>query len=141
MFKGIILIIIGLVFSIFTYKNMRDERALEERGKTAVVQPLEEYTKKTKKKSGSVSYEADLRFETEAGQTITVTRTLPVDLLNRILTGQNVEVLYLPDSPRVVRFGHEGKATAGEIAFGLVFIAIGIFLFRRGLNAPVARND
>lgn len=140
MFKPLILILVGLVYALFSAKGMLDDRSLAQRGKSATIQPLEKYTKETKKSSHLVSYKADLTFETESGEKVTVTRTLPDGLLQQLTSGEEVQIRYLPDNPTVARLSHEGQGRGADIGVGVLVLAFGIFWFRRTLNAPVARN-
>ena len=136
MFKPLLLIIAGLAYAGFSAKHLLDDRALEQRGKTAVVQPLPEYTQTTTKKFNTpdrVQHSANITFETEAGETITVTKSLSADLISQLASARPVSIRYLPDNPRVTRLGNEGKSDGSNIGIGVLMLIIGGFWFRRVL--------
>lgn len=139
MMKPFVVMLIGFVFTIVGINNAIDDRAFEQHGKEAVIQPLEKYTQVTEKQgvsTRSVKYEGDLTFLTEDGQTITVHKHIPEPLLQDLISGKKVTISYLSDKPEKNRFGTEqGIIGAGEIwFFGLVFI-IGLIWFRKKSKA------
>ena len=141
MFKAFLLMLFGLGFAGVAGKNMMDDRALAERGRDAVVLPIEGYTEKTYKRSNRVEYEADVRFVVESGETVTTHKRLTAELLNRFAQNQPVSIRYLPDNPKVNRIGVEGKAGGADIGIGIVAFVIGLFWFLRASKAPSRLND
>jgi hypothetical protein len=141
MFKAFLLMLFGLGYAGFSVKNMMDDSALAERGKTAVVQPIEAYSKTTYKRTNRVEYDADISFVTDSGATVTTRKRLTVELLDRFALNQPVSIRYLPDNPKVNRIGVEGKAGGLDIGLGLLAFVIGFFWFRRASNAPSRLKD
>jgi hypothetical protein len=143
MFKPLILILIGLLYGGASARQLWEARALDERGKDAIVEPIEKYTQITKSRyntADQVSYETDVSFRTESGERITVRRTLNVDLINKFATRQPVMIRYLPDNPKVTQLGAEGASGMGEVVIGAIIALIGVFWFRSRINAPFNRD-
>lgn len=139
MLKPFFVMLIGLVFTVVGIKRSMDDKAFEKRGKEAVVQPLESYTRITRKQgvsTRSVEYKGNLTFVTDSGQSVTVEKSIPEALLQDLQSGRKVVILYLPDDPYKNRFGTElGIVGAGEVwFFGSVFL-VGLVWFRIRLKS------
>lgn len=137
MFKPLILILLGVVYAGYSAKHLMDDRALEQHGKMAVVEPIAQYTQTTHKKGLSErrEYDANVTFKTESGETVTVKKKLSVDLIEQFASGGRVSIRYLPENPRVTRLGAEGKMSGVDIGMGLLALIGGVFWFRRNLYA------
>lgn len=135
MLKPIAVFLFGLALTAISIKDTIDDRAFEDRGKTAVVDPIDHYTEVTKKRRNtveSVSYKADLTFHTESGQAITVNKKISEEALQNFQAGRPVTIRYLPDNPLNTRLGNETRlGGAGSIGFWTLIALVGAFWFRR----------
>jgi Protein of unknown function (DUF3592) len=144
MFKAILLAFIGLVWTVFAVGSMLDGKALASRGKTTQIQPMEKIVQTTRKKwnqADRVSYEGEVQFTTEAGQTVSVKKSLSRELTNRIIQEQAVQVRYLPDKPTTARLEDEKGATGVDISVGVAILLVGGLWFRKKLYEKPRFND
>jgi hypothetical protein len=114
MLKPAAIMLIGIALMAFGIKRTADDGAFEQRGREAPVKLAAGYTEVTTKKGGSIhsiTFEANLTFTAENGQTVTVHKRVPRPLLEDLLAGRQVTISYLPDDPRNNRFGTQRKPT------------------------------
>lgn len=144
MFKAILLALVGLSYAIFSIVSMLDGKAVASRGKTTQIEPLETVTEVTRKKRNypdQVSYEGEIRFVTEEGQTVTVKKSLPASLIESMMQGNPVLIRYLPDKPTKTRLEGEKSADAVDVAVGTVVLLLGGIWFRKKLlEKPTFRD-
>ena len=133
MTKPAVIMLIGICLMAFGAKRTVDDSAFEQRGKEAPVRLSNGYTEVTRKRGvsiRSITYEADLTFIAEGGQTIAVHKSVPEPLLQDLLSGKQVMIGYLPDDPHNNRFGTEqGPSGVGWLWFSAFVFMVGLIWF------------
>ena len=142
MLKPLILVIAGLMTVGFSTRNMLNERALASHGKEATVEPVAGYTKTVHKNRNTTTtrIDADVTFQTEAGERITVNKGLSREQLSKLASGQPVSIRYLPESPRTTRLEGEPPWGWNMIGIGGMVLALGAFWLWRTTRAPIRRD-
>jgi hypothetical protein len=80
---------------------------------------------------GVVKQSLQVKFKTAAGPLVIVERYVPLDIVARLLKGEQVEIVYLPDNPpRFVSKGEELPLGIGWLLAGLLAIAVFAFSLR-----------
>jgi hypothetical protein len=130
MTKPAVIMLIGIVIMAFGIKRTVDDSAFEQRGREAPVQLSNGYTEVTTKQGvsiRSIAYEADLTFVAEGGRTIAVHKSVPLPLLQDLVSGKQVMIGYLSDDPHKNRFGTEREPSGmGWLWFSAVVFMIGL---------------
>jgi Protein of unknown function (DUF3592) len=131
--KPILLMLAGIACASWGIIHTIDDKAFNERGKEAAVKPIEQYTEITKKKYGqpeSTRYEVFLTFTTEDGQSVSVRKSISLQLLQDLVSGKKVTITYLPEDPEKNRFDHERKAIGtGMLWFSSALFLVGLIWF------------
>lgn len=99
----ILLIWAWLVYS-FAAQHIDSARQFTERGETtlATVVSKEYERKRTVDGEMFTLYLLDLRYETQAGEAISITQSVTVFEYNRIETGDTIDIIYLRDAPEII---------------------------------------
>ena len=99
---------IGLLGTVMSCVQRRDDSAFDLYGKKALadlVNSVEQVTRKRNNYPTEVSYNADLTFKTEDGETVTARHVqLDRDKVDALRAGGRLELVYLPKKPTKVRF-------------------------------------
>jgi hypothetical protein len=61
-----------------------------------------------------------VKFKTEAGNQVVVERYVPIAIVDRLVKGEHVEIVYLPDNPP--RFIYKGE----QLPMGWLWLLFGI---------------
>ena len=136
MLKAILLALLGLSYTIFSIVSMLDGRALDARGRTAQIEPLETVTEITRKRNNQpyrISYEGQVRFVTAGGQAVSVKKTLEGPQIEDMMQGKPVLIRYLPDKPTTARFESEKGSGGLDVAIGAIVLLAGGMWFRKKL--------
>lgn len=120
-------IIAGVASLVIGFQERSRIAHLREAGKTAVVEPIVDYTERTRR--GSKTYSANFIFTTDKGQRIEQRHTFPGELLTDFENGTPVTVRYDPDSPSEFMFeAEEGSLLPYLMGIGFIVAA---FVFIR----------
>jgi hypothetical protein len=136
MLKALALTLIALVYTVGAIISMLDGRALEARGKDAVIEPMETVTEITRtraKQTVMVSYEGRIRFETDDGRPVEVKKYIPAPLLDDLANGKPVLIRYLPDKPTTARLPGDQGSDSVDVAIGSIFLLAGGMWVRKKL--------
>jgi hypothetical protein len=137
MLKTIAIVILGIGYTLYAIIDVLDGKALDSRGLNVQIEPMERITEVTRKKSNlpvDVSYEGNVTFITEAGQSVTVKRHLSASVVEKITQGRPVLIRYLPDNPTKARLEGEKGAGTSDIVIGFVVSVAGFLWFRKKLD-------
>jgi hypothetical protein len=136
MLKALLLTLLGLSYAGFSVVSVFDGRALDSRGKTTQIEPVERLTETTYKKRNTpdrLSYSGEISFVTEEGKTVKVKKTLPASLIESVMQGKPVQIRYLPDRPTTTRLEGEMGSGAVDVAVGSIVLLFGGLWFRKKL--------
>jgi hypothetical protein len=120
-------IIVGIASLVIGFQERSRIAHLREVGKSAVVEPIVDYTERTSR--GSKTYSANFIFTTDKGQRIERRHTFPGELLTDFENGTPVSVIYNPDGPADFMFESE-EASLLPYLMGIGFI-VAAFVFIR----------
>lgn len=119
-------------FMVSGYIEDRGElRQVRSAGKSAVVDPITQYTETRRK--GSSTYSADFSFRTEDGRAVKARKSFPSEVLEAMKRGDPVGIHYLPGNPSAFRFDAE-KSDTFILLFGIGAAVVGVFLVWVGLR-------
>ena len=126
MWKALLWTFIALVFTVVSIASLIEGRAMDARGKTTNIERPEKITKETHKKRNRlkrITYSGEIQFVTESNESVTVKKSLPVELVEKIQRGEPVSIRYLPDKPTTTLLEGEKPARPAQIAiaFGVSF--------------------
>lgn len=128
---AVLAIIIGFVSLGFSFGEWREYRTIDKRGIEATVATPNTY-KRIKQRFGD-NYKVDLKFKTESGNMINVSRLVSRAVIDQFESGQIVKVKYLPEDTSMLRVaGDSNKDMWLAVAFGLFFLGVGVVMFRGG---------
>jgi hypothetical protein len=136
MLKALLLMLLGLSYTGFSVVSVLDGRALDSRGKTTQIAPVEKLMETTYRKRNTPdrhSYSGEISFLTEQGQTVTVKKTLPASLVEAVVQGRSVQIRYLPDKPTTTRLEGEMGSGAVDVVVGAIALLLGGLWFRKKL--------
>ena len=103
-----------------------DERALSDRGLTAVVFPTTTF-QESKSWLGS-TYMATVSFKTAQGEIVSQRRGVSPEVMALFRAGQPVSVSYLPNDPTTLRLQAMRSQSVSTLLYGVVCLAIGFAL-------------
>ena len=118
---------IGLIGTAMSCSQRHDDSAFDLYGKKALAEPVDHVQQVTRTRNNyptEVSYNADLTFKTEEGETVTAKHVqLDQDKLATLRAGGRVELVYLPRKPTKVRFpGWVPEPASSTASLFLVFL-------------------
>lgn len=128
-------LLLGLAKDCYT-----ENKAFRLHGQKALIEPIDKYTvtttTRTSKRTGKVvsetkKNEVDAYFMTADNRRVHITRTMPVDVADRLIRGQPVEITYVSNSPDKIRYDPEPASTGAALVSALLIMAFSLF-FRRG---------
>lgn len=126
MFRGLA-IFAGVASLVIGYQERSRLDHLRQAGVAAVVDPITDYTERSRR--GSKTYSAEFTFTTEAGQKIQRRQPFPGELLADFENGTPVIVRYDPSSPSDFMFeADEGSLLPYLMGVGFIVAA---FVFIR----------
>jgi Protein of unknown function (DUF3592) len=123
----VLAIIAGLASLVIGYQERSRISHLRETGLSAVVEPIVDYTERSRR--GSKTYSANFIFTTDKGQRIEQRHTFPGELLTDFENGTPVTVRYDPSSPSDFMFDAEESPLLPYL-MGIGFI-VAAFVFIR----------
>jgi hypothetical protein len=117
--KKVLGILVGLVFVVVGFNARSDINRIKATGKTAVVQPIDGYTKRKS------TYTAEFTFVTDSGQKITKKQSFPGELVKDFEASTPVNVVYNPANPSEFVFEKETPSWFLVVAgFGVAIAAL-----------------
>jgi len=133
------LVILGGVLAYTGFGEARTARAMAEHGKAAVAEITAIRSKETSFSGKDQAYKADIRFQTENGQSASVTVVIPVGLGSNIRAdgkGGSVPIRYLPENPSKIALGEppDNSILSFILAFVMILAGAGLFALDRWRN-------
>ena len=121
------------------WDGFTENRAFADRGRRALVDPVEGYTARTTTTTNPVgmvvneqtSNSAELFFHIDDGRRVRVNRVVPDDVLPKLVAGADVYLEDLPEDPEGARFAGYARAPLGATAAGLLALAVTVLLWRK----------
>lgn len=141
MLKALVVMLVGLFYGGFAVVSVLDGRALDARGKTTRIEPIEKLTETTYQRGKTpvgVSHSGEISFVTDDGQTVTVKKGLSVPQVEALTQGRPVQIRYLPDKPTTTRLEGEVGSTVTDIVIGAIAFLLGGLWFRKKLHEQPA---
>jgi hypothetical protein len=124
-------IVIGFVSLGFSFGEWREERKIDKQGVEATVATPSTY-KRIKQRFGD-NYKVDLKFNTESGNMVTISRLVSRGVIDQFESGQIVKLRYLSEDASMVRVaGDSNKDMWLALAFGVFFLCVGVVMLRGG---------
>ena len=124
-------ILSSLIAFSMSWSGFVENREFSAQGQRALVEPLEQYTERTTttKKLGipvgeSKLHTAEIFFTTLDDRRVQVDRGIPDDVLAAFLSGKDVYIEYLSETPTTTRF--EGHAARPFLAASIGFLIGGV---------------
>lgn len=140
---GLFIFISALTIVGFGWSTHHTKQAFKDHGKIAIVEPIGKYQEVTKTKGGKVVevyYTADLQFNTEAGQHITIHRSFSNEMLEKFKAGEEVTLKYLPEHPDQTSLDvgrNEDESLFDSIWMGLVGVGISLVMAMMRIFEPI----
>ncbi len=141
-FWPVLLIIMGVHFLQEDIRDKRDDAAFRDHGESAMLAPIQEYTRTIYSKRDGVNggqrvtgetITADLQYTTKSGQTVVVpAKTLTPVATSQLEHGVAIQIQYLPESPQTIRLpGAPDYDGTGRVAiYAMLFGGVLWFVVR-----------
>jgi len=117
--------LLGLVVLVMSVQDRRALSRTQSHGKTAIAEPVGTYTER-RSRTGT-TYTGTFTFKTEGGQTFTVKRSFPEEVLMDFKRGAPVKVMYDPRDPSEFVWEKERGSWWG-VGLGLGVLLAALFL-------------
>ncbi len=114
-------VIAGVAFVIAGLNQRSEINRIKASGKTAVVQPIDGYTKRKS------TYTAEFTFVTDKGVTVTKKQSFPEALVKDFEARAPVNVVYNPDNPN--EFVFEKETPSWFLVIAGIGLAVGALVF------------
>lgn len=138
---ALIAIGVGLFGGWFTFDKYSLHNRYPSEGKIAEAYPTSDHYTETRKRFGIKSYDTDLAFTADNGQTIHLKNTnISKDELAILQTGKPIEREYLPDDPQNTARA-KGDMMGIWIGLALMLVGLGIGIYYMMVALGKAKPD